>query len=143
LVTETVNNPESFDSFKWATLDEATAGAPISEPLIDASNWFPGAAQAELAALSERAMRDLYAEGYIYFRRRDADVAMGREEVDSMLTRGGWRDGRRDEPVRPRRQERVDHERRRVATHHEAGLRETADLQPFDQVEASAGRSLA
>jgi hypothetical protein len=43
----------------------------------------------------------------------------------------------------PRREVGIDDERGRAATQHEAGLGQAPDLQPFDQREASAGRSLA
>jgi hypothetical protein len=88
---------DSFSDFKWATLEEASgSGMWVSEALLDTMNWFASASEAERVELAARALRELYVDGYLFFRQAPDGVELSSPEVDALLSRGAWREGGAD-----------------------------------------------
>jgi hypothetical protein len=85
-----------FDAFKWTVLEEARGGTWVQEAFLDTPNWFADATEAERVELAARALRELYADGYLAFRRPSVRGELSVEEVRHVLSHGGWRRGESD-----------------------------------------------
>lgn len=93
-----------FEYLKWNLLDDAAFedGYMLWEAFAEAVAILEGYSARDQEELCERALRELYADGLIYFLRANGDVdaaasdparRLAHDEVDEVLAHPAWREG--------------------------------------------------